>query len=94
MLPLILPCPAMNVNAMNIHSPVWLIPSALPFFYIFASRQLNEISFLISTATPDAGEDPKVTRAKFFIRDLFLVSSSVGLVLSALQLITLLSEVC
>ncbi|MXR00112.1 hypothetical protein E5288_WYG012550 [Bos mutus] len=27
-------------------------------------------------ATPDAGEDPKVTRAKFFIRDLFLVSTS------------------
>lgn len=26
------------------------------------------------TATPDAGEDPKVTRAKFFIRDEFLVS--------------------
>ncbi|XP_049757217.1 guanine nucleotide-binding protein G(olf) subunit alpha isoform X2 [Elephas maximus indicus] len=25
-------------------------------------------------ATPDAGEDPKVTRAKFFIRDLFLPS--------------------
>lgn len=31
--------------------------------------------FVISTATPDAGEDPKVTRAKFFIRDLFLVSN-------------------
>uniref|UniRef100_A0A6I8NA68 G protein subunit alpha L n=1 Tax=Ornithorhynchus anatinus TaxID=9258 RepID=A0A6I8NA68_ORNAN len=26
-------------------------------------------------ATPDAGEDPKVTRAKFFIRDEFLVSN-------------------
>ncbi|KAF3815914.1 hypothetical protein GH733_016159 [Mirounga leonina] len=30
-------------------------------------------------ATPDAGEDPKVTRAKFFIRDLFLrISTATG----------------
>ncbi|KAJ6662225.1 hypothetical protein lerEdw1_012692 [Lerista edwardsae] len=31
------------------------------------------------TATPDAGEDPKVTRAKFFIRDEFLrISTATG----------------
>lgn len=35
--------------------------------------------FVIPTATPDAGEDPKVTRAKFFIRDLFLVSNFLNL---------------
>lgn len=40
---------------------------------------LLKILFLISTATPDAGEDPKVTRAKFFIRDLFLVSKFINL---------------
>lgn len=55
----------------------------LPHFCIFASHQLNKFSFLILTATPDAGEDPKVTRAKFFIRDLFLVSDFLALLFSA-----------
>ena len=30
-------------------------------------------------ATPDANEDPQVTRAKYFIRDEFLVSTVVGI---------------
>ena len=32
----------------------------------------------LSLATPEPGEDPKVTRAKFFIRDEFLVSIHPG----------------
>uniref|UniRef100_A0A2K6MLH4 Guanine nucleotide-binding protein G(olf) subunit alpha n=1 Tax=Rhinopithecus bieti TaxID=61621 RepID=A0A2K6MLH4_RHIBE len=46
---------------------------------IFVSCCLRKVLFVISTATPDAGEDPKVTRAKFFIRDLFLrISTATG----------------
>jgi hypothetical protein len=33
---------------------------------------------VLSLATPEPGEDPKVTRAKFFIRDEFLVSIHPG----------------
>ncbi|CAG07117.1 unnamed protein product, partial [Tetraodon nigroviridis] len=33
-------------------------------------------SFFVLPATPEPGEDPRVTRAKFFIRDEFLVSAS------------------
>lgn len=32
---------------------------------------------VVLLATPEPGEDPRVTRAKFFIRDEFLVSVSV-----------------
>lgn len=36
--------------------------------------------FYCSSATPEPGEDPRVTRAKYFIRDEFLVSISFLLV--------------
>ena len=63
----------MSFSAVSAPQPYFVIP--LPFSIELYSHHLNKIPLVIFTATPDAGEDPKVTRAKFFIRDLFLVSS-------------------
>ena len=38
------------------------------------SNYLSNKIFIFFTATPEPGEDPRVTRAKYFIRDEFLVS--------------------
>ena len=38
------------------------------------SNYLSNKVFIFLTATPEPGEDPRVTRAKYFIRDEFLVS--------------------
>ena len=35
---------------------------------------LSNKIFIFFIATPEPGEDPRVTRAKYFIRDEFLVS--------------------
>lgn len=37
----------------------------------------NVTRFLLPTAIPEPGEDPRVTRAKYFIRDEFLVCTKV-----------------
>lgn len=40
-------------------------------------RIINNICFCcVFAATPEPGEDPRVTRAKYFIRDEFLVSGA------------------
>lgn len=39
---------------------------------------LSLTAFVSLSATPEPGEDPRVTRAKFFIRDEFLVSASIA----------------
>lgn len=38
------------------------------------SNYLSNKIFIFFAATPEPGEDPRVTRAKYFIRDEFLVS--------------------
>lgn len=45
-----------------------------PQLELLGTSHMFTVSFL--TATPEPGEDPRVTRAKFFIRDEFLVSVS------------------
>lgn len=50
------------------------IPKALTEVLV-KSVGVDRESFVL-LATPEAGEDPRVTRAKFFIRDEFLVSVS------------------
>lgn len=44
----------------------------------FFNSYLNmlTLNLLFFLATPEPGEDPRVTRAKFFIRDEFLVSKA------------------
>ncbi|GAB1301826.1 Guanine nucleotide-binding protein G(olf) subunit alpha [Apodemus speciosus] len=57
------------------------IPPASPHIHIQPTDEFCGTSSKqhISRSTPDAGEDPKVTRAKFFIRDLFLrISTATG----------------
>lgn len=47
---------------------------------ICARHRVTYVFVCVSNkATPEPGEDPQVTRAKYFIRDEFLVSSSEAL---------------
>lgn len=58
-----------------------LCPTEIPevlIGFLFTSVSVNCES-LVLLATPEPGEDPRVTRAKFFIRDEFLVSISLFL---------------
>lgn len=64
----------------NIVVLCWRTASSLLYLVLGKVDDCLLFMFLMSlifnwTATPDAGEDPKVTRAKFFIRDEFLVSN-------------------
>lgn len=62
----------------SLHHTKWRLvprPSAPPAPPgLLADSSFPTVSF--PTATPEPGEDPRVTRAKFFIRDEFLVSVS------------------
>lgn len=53
----------------------------MPALWLCSLNDLTPI-FLFFVATPEPGEDPRVTRAKYFIRDEFLVSRDPSLVLS------------
>lgn len=59
---------------MKVCAPQKKIPKALTEVLVKSVGVDRESVVLL--ATPEPGEDPRVTRAKFFIRDEFLVSVS------------------